>query len=64
MNLSELRDFIKEVIKEAAEEGKMQKIYRRSFKDMIKKTKSGKNPNTAPFTEEASDGGASGPPKQ
>ena len=41
MNLSELRDFIKEVIKEAAEEGKMQKIYRRSFKDMIKKTKSG-----------------------
>ena len=64
MKLSELRNIVQEVIREAAEEGKIQKIYRRSFKAMIKKTKSGKNPNTAPFTEEAPEGGASGPPAQ
>ena len=64
MNLNELRDFIKTIIKEAAEEGRIQKIYRRSYKEMIKKTKSGKNKNTAPFTEEAPEPGESGPPVQ
>ena len=64
MKLNELRDLVREVIKEAAVEGQIQKIYRRSYKKMIKKTKSGKNPNTAPFTEEAPEGGASGPPAQ
>jgi hypothetical protein len=64
VKLSELRNIVQEVIKEAAEEGKIQKTYRHSFKTMIKKTKSGKNPNTAPFTEEAPEGGASGPPAQ
>tara|TARA_R110000824_G_scaffold14276_4_gene60925 strand:- start:1556 stop:1750 length:195 start_codon:yes stop_codon:yes gene_type:complete len=64
VKLNELRDLVREVIKEAAAEGQIQKIYRRSYKKMIKKTKSGKNPNTAPFTEEAPEGGASGPPAQ
>ena len=62
MKLNELRDFVREVIKEAVADGQIQKIYRRSFKQMIKKTKSGKNKNTAPFTEEAPEGGESGPP--
>ena len=63
MKLNELRDLVREVIKEAAAEGQIQKIYRRSYREMIKKTKSGGNKNTAPFTEKAPEGGKSGPPE-
>ena len=51
---------IKEIIKEAAPEGKMQKIYRNSYKKMIKKASSGGNKNTPPFTKKAAKPGKSG----
>ena len=64
MKINELRDLVKQVIKEAVADGYIQGKYRQSYKEMIKKTKSGKNKNTAPFTEESPEGGASGPPGQ
>jgi hypothetical protein len=60
IKMSELRQMIKEIIKEAAPEGKMQKIYRNSYKRMIKKASSGGNKNTPPFTKKAAKPGKSG----
>ena len=41
MKLNELRDLVREVIKEAAAEGQIQKIYRRSYKKMTNKKDAG-----------------------
>lgn len=60
IKMSKLRQMIKEIIKEAAPEGKMQKIYRNSYKKMIKKASSGGNKNTPPFTKKAAKPGKSG----
>ena len=60
IKMSKLRQMIKEIIKEAAPEGKMQKIYRNSYKKMIKKASSGGNKNTPPFTKMAAKPGKSG----
>jgi hypothetical protein len=69
-----LREIVRGVVKEAAKEGKMQKIYRKSFDDMIKKMSTAGNTlftqnapssagkNTPPFTKKAAKAGKSGPP--
>tara|TARA_R110000803_G_scaffold169300_4_gene232294 strand:+ start:374 stop:997 length:624 start_codon:yes stop_codon:yes gene_type:complete len=56
-----LREIVHGVISEAAKEGHIQKIYRRSFADMINKASSGGNKNTPPFTKKAPKPGKSGP---
>ena len=62
LKISELRKMVRTVIAEAAKEGAIQKIYRRSFSRMIDKASKGGNKNTPPFTEKASKPGKSGPP--
>jgi hypothetical protein len=56
-----LREIIKGVVKEAAKEGHIQKIYRKSYADMIKVASTGGNKNTPPFTKKASKPGKSAP---
>jgi len=57
-----LREIVRGVVQEAAKEGQMQKIYRRSFARMGKKVSSGGNKNTPPFTQKIPKIGKSGPP--
>jgi|TARA_Y100000592_G_C5449742_1_gene308062 hypothetical protein len=57
-----LKEIVKKVVHEAAKDGVMQKIYRRSFKNMIDKASMGGNNNTPPFTQKAPRPGKSGPP--
>ena len=61
IKISELRKLIQQVIEEAAFEGSIQKVYRRSFARMIDKASTGGNKNTPPFTEKAPRPGKSGP---
>jgi len=61
LKISDLRNLISEIIKEAAKDGEIQKVYRRSFARMIDKASSGGNSNTPPFTEKAPRPGKSGP---
>jgi len=56
-----LREIIQGVVKEAAKEGHIQKVYRKSFEDMIDTTSTGGNKNTPPFTKKAAKPGKSGP---
>jgi len=62
IKLSELKKVVRRVVTEAAKEGSLQKIYRRSFARMIDKASTGGNNNTPPFTERAPRPGDSGPP--
>jgi hypothetical protein len=57
-----LKEFVRGVVKEAAKDGAIQKIYRRSFKNMIDKASMGGNKNTPPFSKKAARPGRSGPP--
>ena len=57
-----LKEIVREVVHEAAKDGHIQKIYRRSFAKMIDKAASGGNKNTPPFTKKAAKPGKSGPP--
>ena len=57
-----LKEIVTSVVQEAAKEGVIQKIYRKSFNNMIKKASSGANKNTPPFTQKAAKAGKSGPP--
>jgi hypothetical protein len=57
-----LREIVRSVVEEAAKEGYIQKVYKKSFKKMIDKAKKGGNKNTPPFTKKASGPGESGPP--
>jgi hypothetical protein len=56
-----LKEIVTSVVQEAAKDGRIQKIYRRSFANMIKKASTGGNTNTPPFTDKASGPGKSGP---
>jgi len=60
IKISDLRTIVREMIKEAAAEGKMQKVYRNSYKRMIAKASTGGNKNTPPFTKKAAKPGKSG----
>jgi hypothetical protein len=62
IKLSELKKVVRRVVTEAAKDGDIQKIYRRSFARMIDKASTGGNKNTPPFTEPALRPGKSGPP--
>tara|TARA_R110002110_G_scaffold144613_1_gene333882 strand:+ start:372 stop:572 length:201 start_codon:yes stop_codon:yes gene_type:complete len=57
-----LREIVRGIVIEAAETGRLQKIYRLSFSNMIKKASTGGNKNTAPFTQKAPKVGKSAPP--
>ena len=57
-----LKEIVRKVVHEAAKDGVVQKIYRRSFKTMIDKASMGGNKNTPPFTQRAARPGKSGPP--
>lgn len=57
-----LKEIVRKVVQEAAKDGVVQKVYRRSFKTMIDKASMGGNKNTPPFTKKAARPGKSGPP--
>ena len=56
-----LEELIRTALYEAAKEGHMQNIYKRSFTNMIKTVSTGGNKNTPPFTKKSSKPGKSGP---
>ena len=62
ISMTRLREIVTSVVQEAAKDGVVQKIYRRSFDKMIKKASMGGNKNTPPFTKKAAKAGKSGPP--
>jgi|TARA_R110000824_G_scaffold76703_2_gene194308 hypothetical protein len=62
MKKKRLKEIVHRIIKEAAKEGAIQKIYRQSFKTMIDLASTGGNKNTPPFTKKAARPGKSGPP--
>ena len=57
-----LREIVQGLVKEAAKEGRIQQVYRRSFTRMGQKVSSGGNKNTPPFTEKTPKPGKSAPP--
>jgi len=59
---SRLREIVHTIVQEAAKEGEIQKIYRRTYNDMIKTVSRGGNKNTQPFTKKAAKAGKSAPP--
>jgi|21_taG_2_1085346.scaffolds.fasta_scaffold02630_2 hypothetical protein len=61
INKSQLREIIKQQIKEAAKEGVFQGYARNSFKRMIATASSGGNDNSPPFTGKPGKIGKSGP---
>lgn len=60
IKLSRLTEIVREVVTEAAKQGKIQKIYRNSYKRMIKLASTGGNKNTPPFSKKAAGPGKSG----
>ncbi|HAI37909.1 MAG TPA: hypothetical protein DCM40_07185 [Maribacter sp.] len=60
--IKELRNFVKQMVQEAAKDGEVQKVYRDSFKRMISKLRLGSVKNTPPFSDRAADPKDSGPP--
>jgi|TARA_R100001510_G_C7579530_1_gene153037 hypothetical protein len=61
IKLERLRQIVTSVVQEAAKEGYIQKIYKRSFDKMIGKASKGGNKNTPPYTQKAAKAGKSGP---
>ena len=61
INKSQLREIIKQEIREAAKEGAFQGYARNSFKRMIATASSGGNDNSPPFTKKPGKLGKSGP---
>lgn len=57
-----LREIVRGIVQEAAKDGEIQKIYRRSFARMIAKASTGGNKNTPPFVKKVPGPGKSGPP--
>jgi len=61
IKVSQIREAVKKALAEAAAEGKMQKIYRNSFKRMINLARKGGNKYKArPFSKRAAGPGKSG----
>tara|TARA_R110000765_G_scaffold266038_1_gene365462 strand:- start:258 stop:461 length:204 start_codon:yes stop_codon:yes gene_type:complete len=61
IQISQLKEIIRKALDEAAAQGKMQKIYRNSFKKMINLARSGGNKYKAkPFNKKAAGPGKSG----
>jgi len=60
IKLSRLQEIVRSVVEEAAKQGKVQKIYRTSYKKMINKARGGGQKNTPPFTKRAAGPGKSG----
>ena len=60
IKLSRLEEIVRGVVKEAAKQGKMQKLYKTSYNKMINITRGGGNKNTAPLTKKAAKAGKSG----
>jgi len=55
-----LEEIVRGVVDEAAKQGKMQNLYKTSYKKMISKARTGGNKNTPPFTKKAAGPGKSG----
>jgi len=60
IKIDELRSIVREIVLEAAKDGVIQRVYRKSYKNMIKKASSGGNKNTPPFTKRTGALGRSG----
>lgn len=56
LKIQNLREIIRRVVSEAAKEGAIQKVYRRSYKNMVRKASTGGNKNTPPFSQKATVG--------
>ena len=56
LKIQNLREIVRRVVSEAAKEGAIQKIYRRSYKNMVRKASTGGNKNTPPFSQKATVG--------
>ena len=60
IKFSRLQEIVRSVVEEAAKQGKVQKIYKMSYKKMINKAGKGGQKNTPPFTKKAAGPGKSG----
>tara|TARA_R100000353_G_scaffold136023_1_gene96559 strand:- start:168 stop:368 length:201 start_codon:yes stop_codon:yes gene_type:complete len=60
ITLARLTEIVRGVVEEAAKQGSVQKIYRKSYDKMIKTASTGGNKNTPPFTKKAAKSGKSG----
>ena len=60
ITLSRLTEIVRGIVEEAAKQGSVQKIYRKSYDKMIKTASTGGNKNTPPFTKKAAKSGKSG----
>jgi|TARA_R110002110_G_scaffold344425_2_gene554432 hypothetical protein len=56
LKIQNLREIVRRVVSEAAKEGAIQKVYRRSYKNMVRKASTGGNKNTPPFSQKATVG--------
>jgi hypothetical protein len=62
IKLERLREIVKNIVQEAASEGKFQKYAKGTFNSMIKTVSTGGNNNTPPFSKKAPKAGKSAPP--
>ena len=60
ITISRLTEIVREVVKEAAAQGKIQGIYQRKMKKRIATASTGGNKNTPPYTKKAATAGKSG----
>ena len=60
ISIKRLEEIVREVVKEAAAEGKMQAIYKRRMNKRIATAATGGNKNTPPFTKRPAKSGKSG----
>ena len=62
IKLERLKQIVRNVVQEAAAQGKFQKGAKNSFSSMIKLVSSGGNNNTPPFSNKSTKAGKSAPP--
>jgi len=63
IKLERLRSIVRNIVQEAAAEGKFQKYAKGTYSSMIKLVSTGGNNNTPPFTDKSAKTGKSAPPK-
>lgn len=63
IKLERLKSIVKNIVQEAAAQGKFQKYAKGTYSSMIKLISTGGNKNTPPFTKKSSKPGKSAPPE-
>jgi len=62
IKLERLKSIVRNIVQEAAAEGKFQKYAKGTYSSMIKLVSTGGNKNTPPFIKKSSKAGKSAPP--